>query len=109
MSDADVESMIRDLTDYAVNMVKSEKTLEIQAKANSLAEERILDILIPAVKKPSASSEEKDENSEAFQNQKTREWMKEKLKKGEMDDKMIEFDSNAQNNIGMGLWSSRNG
>jgi len=97
----DVESMIRDLTDYAVNMVKSEKTLEIQAKANSLAEEKILDILIPAVKKPSASSEEKDENSEAFQNQKTREWMKEKLKKGEMDDKMIEFDSNTQNNVGM--------
>ena len=97
----DVESMIRDLTDYAVNMVKSEKTLEIQAKANGLAEERILDILIPAVKKPSASSEEKNENSEAFQNQKTREWMKEKLKKGEMDDKMIEFDSNTQNNIGM--------
>jgi len=97
----DVESMIRDLTDYAVNMVKSEKTLEIQAKANNLAEERILDILIPPVKKPSGSFEEKDENSESFQNQKTREWMKEKLKKGEMDDKMIEFDSNAQNNVGM--------
>ena len=97
----DVESMIRDLTDYAVNMVKSEKTLEIQTKANDLAEEKILDLLIPAVKKPSASSEEKDENNEAFQNQKTREWMKEKLKKGEMDDKMIEFDSNTQNNVGM--------
>ena len=97
----DVESMIRDLTDYAVNMVKSEKTMEIQTKANDLAEERILDILIPAVKRPSASSEEKDESSEAFQNQKTREWMKEKLKKGEMNDKMIEFDSNTQNNVGM--------
>jgi ATP-dependent HslUV protease ATP-binding subunit HslU len=97
----DVESMIRDLTDYAVNLVKSEKTLEIQSKANDLAEEKILDILIPAVKKPSASSEEKDENNETFQNQKTREWMKEKLKKGEMDDKMIEFDSNTQNNVGM--------
>ena len=97
----DVESMIRDLTDYAVNMVKSEKTLEIQTKANDLAEEKILDLLIPAVKKPSTSSEEKDENNEAFQNQKTREWMKEKLKKGEMDDKMIEFDSNTQNNVGM--------
>jgi ATP-dependent HslUV protease ATP-binding subunit HslU len=97
----DVESMIRDLTDYAVNLVKSEKTLEIQAKANDLAEEKILDILIPAVKKPSSSSEEKDENNEVLQNQKTREWMKEKLKKGEMDDKMIEFDSNTQNNVGM--------
>jgi ATP-dependent HslUV protease ATP-binding subunit HslU len=97
----DVESMIRDLTDYAVNMVKSEKTLEIQSKATEMAEERILDILIPAVKKPSGTAEEKDENSEAFQNQKTREWMKEKLKKGEMDDKMIEFDSNSQSNVGM--------
>src|ERR1039458_10085367 len=97
----DVESMIRDLTDYAVNMVKSEKTLEIQAKANSLAEERILDILIPAVKKPSAASEEKDENSEAFQNQKTREWIDRKLKKGEMEEKIIEFDSNTQNNVVM--------
>jgi ATP-dependent HslUV protease ATP-binding subunit HslU len=97
----DVESMIRDLTDYAVNMVKSEKTLEIQAKANELTEERILDILIPAIKKPASSSEENDENSEAFQNHKTREWMKEKLKKGELDDKMIEFDSNSQNNVGM--------
>jgi ATP-dependent HslUV protease ATP-binding subunit HslU len=97
----DVESMIRDLTDYAVNLVKSEKTLEIQSKANDLAEEKILDILIPAVKKPSASSEDKDENNETFQNQKTREWMKEKMKRGEMDDKMIEFDSNTQNNVGM--------
>ncbi|MDR3666638.1 MAG: ATP-dependent protease ATPase subunit HslU [Ignavibacteriaceae bacterium] len=97
----DVESMIRDLTDYAVNLVKSEKTLEIQSKANDLAEEKILDILIPAVKKPSAASEEKNENNEAYQNQKTREWMREKLKKGEMDDKMIEFDSNTQNNVGM--------
>src|SRR5512139_2178513 len=47
----DVESMIRDLTDAAVNMVKSEKTQEVQAKAEELAEERILDILIPPVKK----------------------------------------------------------
>jgi ATP-dependent HslUV protease ATP-binding subunit HslU len=97
----DVESMIRDLTDYAVNMVKSEKTLEIQTKANEMAEERILDILIPPVKKPAGNPEEKDENSEAFQNQKTREWMKEKLKNGELDDKMIEFDSSSQNNVGM--------
>ena len=46
----DVESMIRDLTDVAVNMVKSEKTAEVQSKAEQLAEERILDILIPPIK-----------------------------------------------------------
>lgn len=96
----DVESMIRDLTDIAVNMVKSEKTGEVQAKAEQLAEERILDILIPPVKK-SGSDSEADPNSEAYQNQKTREWMREKLKKGEMDEKMIEFDAAAQTAIGM--------
>ena len=99
----DVESMIRDLTDISVNMVKSEKTGEVQAKAEQLAEERILDILIPPVKKAgsSAAEAETDPNSEAYQNQKTRDWMREKLKKGEMDEKMIEFDAAAQNAIGM--------
>ncbi len=98
----DVESMIRDLTDYAVNMVKSEKTDAVQAKADELADERILDILIPPVKKPApAGNPEEEVNSEAFQNQKTREWMREKLKSGEMNDKMIEFDASANSNIGL--------
>jgi ATP-dependent HslUV protease ATP-binding subunit HslU len=97
----DVESMIRDLTDIAVNMVSTEKKEEVQEKADELAEERVLDLLIPPVKKPvttpqTTDSEEPAEvNNEALQNEKTREWMREKLKKGEMDDKMIEFDANA--------------
>ena len=99
----DVESMIRDLMDFSVNMVKSEKELEVQARAEELAEEKILDLLIPPVKKPVQVTEEEgnDENNEAFQNEKTREWMRVKLKSGELDNKMIEFDANAQNNIGM--------
>ena len=99
----DVESMIRDLMDFSVNMVKSEKELEVQARAQELAEEKILDILIPSVKKPAHVTEEEvsDENNEAFQNEKTREWMMTKLRNGELDNKMIEFDANAQNNVGM--------
>ncbi len=101
----DVESMIRDLADFAVNMVKSEKTLEVQAKAEALAEDRILDILIPPVKR-SAQQQSNEEaavsKQEQYENQKTREWMKKKLQKGELDDKMIEFDTTATvNNIGM--------
>jgi ATP-dependent HslUV protease ATP-binding subunit HslU len=98
----DVESMIRDLTDIAVNMVNTEKKEEVQEKADEMAEERILDILIPPVKKPTATKpitenegEETEVESESLQNEKTRIWMKEKLKKGEMDSKMIEFDVNA--------------
>ena len=98
----DVESMIRDLADYAVNMVKSEKTAEVQSKAEELADEKILDFLIPPVKKThTVENGEADATNDALQNQKTREWMKQKLKNGELDNKMIEFDANSQNAIGM--------
>ncbi len=98
----DVESMIRDLTEYSVTMVRTEKTEEVQTKADELADEKILDILIPPVKKPAhAGNTEEEVNNEAFQNQKTREWMREKLKNGEMDDKMIEFDASANSNVGL--------
>ncbi len=93
----DVESMIRDLTDLAVNMVRAEKTEEVQEKADQLAEEKILDLLIPPIKRPSSSntSTTMDANNtkdDALQNEKTREWMHEKLRKGEMDERMIEYD-----------------
>jgi len=87
----DVESMIRDLTELAVSMVRTEKTSSVQEKAERMAEEKILDQLIPPVKKPSGNLNEEGE-SEEVQNEKTREWMREKLRKGELDDRMIEFD-----------------
>jgi ATP-dependent HslUV protease ATP-binding subunit HslU len=87
----DVESMIRDITDQAVNMVKAEKTEEVQEKAEKMAEEKILDLLIPPVKRPASTDSEKAKE-EALQNEKTRDWMREKLRKGELDEKMIEFD-----------------
>jgi ATP-dependent HslUV protease ATP-binding subunit HslU len=89
----DVESMIRDLTEISVNMVRTEKTLEVQAKADIIAEDKILDLLIPPVKKTSAPVAEGNESEDQVQNEKTREWMRKKLKNGELDDKMIEFDA----------------
>lgn len=86
----DVESMIRDLTELAVSMVRSEKTVSVQEKAERMAEEKILDQLIPPIKK-SSTGDENGENEE-IQNEKTREWMREKLRNGELDDRMIEFD-----------------
>ena len=84
----DVESMVRDLTDLAVNMVKAEQTEKVHEKAEKMAEEKILDILIPPVLTTSVG----DEEEENYRNVKTREWMREKLRKGELDEKMIEFD-----------------
>ncbi|MCX7610017.1 MAG: ATP-dependent protease ATPase subunit HslU [Ignavibacterium sp.] len=109
----DVESMVRDLVDVAVNMVKSEKTIEVQQKATELAEEKILDILIPPVKLHTSSEEAnnsiegeiqttpEDHANEIIKNRSTREWMRKKLKNGELDDKIIEFDSQEVPAVGM--------
>ena len=94
----DVESMIRDLTELAITMVRTEKTEMVQEKAETMAEEKILDILIPPVKRPvpANSENQSDSSTEAYQNEKTREWMREKLIKGELDERMIEFDTQSQ-------------
>ena len=90
----DVESMIRDLTELAVSMIRSDRTEEVKEKADKLAEEKILDQLIPPVKKPSTVSAENDDGeTEEIRNEKTREWMREKLRNGELDEKLIEFDT----------------
>ena len=97
----DVESMIRDLTELSVNMVKAEQTELVQEKAERMAEEKILDILIPPVRTPTkpvvktSEGNETEEVDENVRNEKTREWMREKLKKGDLDEKMIEFDTTA--------------
>ena len=82
----DVESMIRDLVEIGVNMVRSEqKELHI-GKAKSLVEERILDILLPP--KPMTYSMDGHEST----GKESRDKMKEKLAAGELDDRFIEID-----------------
>ncbi len=106
----DVESMIRDLAEISVNMVREEKTKEVQQKAEEMADERILDILIPPVKRPHPQmqqvqeqqvNEVKEEETDEYQNQRTREWMKVKLKNGQLDERLIEFDSQQSSSVGM--------
>ncbi len=104
----DVESMIRDLVETAVNMVRMEKTNEVRAKAERLADERILDILLPARRNhgTTVETEEAETNGEEpvddknVQNKNSREWMRERLLKGELDDRLIEFDT-TQPAVGM--------
>lgn len=96
----DVESMVRELTDLAVNMVKDEIMKANESKAATIAEEKILDILIPPVKNKSADSNEGDA-AEDLANSRTRERFREKLRAGELDDKLIEYDSSATPTVGM--------
>ncbi|MDH7514478.1 MAG: ATP-dependent protease ATPase subunit HslU [Bacteroidota bacterium] len=79
----DVESIIRDLVEIAVNQVRAEKTREVQKKAEDLAEERLLDILYPERKMPDGDEPRHSE---------TREKIRERLRAGLFDDKMVEID-----------------
>ncbi len=88
----DVESMIRDLVDLSVNMVKNEKADKVAAKAEENSNERILDLLLPPLPKskniPNESPHEPEENHES-----TRDKLKEKLLAGKLEEKIIELDT----------------
>lgn len=90
----DVESIIRDLTEYAVTMVKTERRTEVEEKARELGEERILDILIPPVHKHQTVTlpNSGEQSSGDEDNQATREKFRAKLRAGKLDDKVIELD-----------------
>ncbi|HHI97886.1 MAG TPA: ATP-dependent protease ATPase subunit HslU [Thermodesulfatator atlanticus] len=76
----DVESMIRDLVHIAVEMVREEEQKRVQEKAAYLAEERVLDLLLPVTEAESTSLSA------------TREKFREKLRRGELDDKYVEIE-----------------
>jgi len=79
----DVESMIRDLTHLAVDMVKSEEKAKVEALAEKQAEERLLDLLLPRVPgQPEETS--------------TRERFREMLREGKLEDKMVEMEVSAR-------------
>ncbi|MCD6205951.1 MAG: ATP-dependent protease ATPase subunit HslU [Candidatus Marinimicrobia bacterium] len=85
----DVESIIRDLTNISVNLVKAERINEVTEQATTMANERILDILLPprkSVRDSETSLETKDE-----QLSNTREKFREMLNNGSMEDRVIEI------------------
>jgi ATP-dependent HslUV protease ATP-binding subunit HslU len=86
----DVESMIRDLTEIAVELVREERTAEVREKAKLAAEERVLDLLLP----PLPPAAEFDEGVAAIreQAQRTREKLREQLREGRLDHKQVEID-----------------
>jgi ATP-dependent HslUV protease ATP-binding subunit HslU len=90
----DVDSIVRDLADFAVNMLKGEKAAEVQTKAEHLAEERILDLLVPPVKRrqPADAGTVHETLPEMEDNKATREKFREKLHTGELEDRIIEMD-----------------
>lgn len=87
----DVESMVRELTDLAINMVKKEKQAHVEKKASVLAEERLLDILLPSSAKKQKQGISISED-QAMKSQITREKLKKQLDEGKLDKRNIELD-----------------
>ncbi|MEX2657105.1 MAG: ATP-dependent protease ATPase subunit HslU [Balneolales bacterium] len=97
----DVESMIRDLTDIAVSMVKAEMQQRVMDKATEQVEERILDLLIPPVKKPGSDQRTGFQSTDSSfdpanatndeLNHRTREKFREKLRNDELEDRKVEL------------------
>src|SRR5437016_3219912 len=76
----DVESMIRDLVDIAIDMVREERLEQVEDRAEQQAEERLLDLLMPPQPESTESAE------------RTREKLREKLNAGKLDDRTVEVD-----------------
>jgi len=106
----DVESMVRDLVEQAVHLVKAGKKETVKAKAAQVVEDIILDALIPPVRRPVSSgptvfpdSSVPVNEDDAELNERTREKFREKIRNGELDDRKIEINvqAAAPSNVGV--------
>lgn len=106
----DVESMVRDLVEQSVKLVKQTKKEEVKVRAEQAVEDIILDALIPPVRnsRPSVSQnngelEDANKMSDAELNERTRERFREKIRSGEIDDRKIEISVQAPQGSGLGM------
>lgn len=110
----DVESIIRDLTEAAVRMVRQQRLDEVQDKAKEQAEERILDVFVPEPKKSQNplgrlfggdDDEENKTEEEPKKYQAGREWVRKRLEKGELENELIEIDVEETRRPMVGMFS----
>ncbi|WP_297335481.1 ATP-dependent protease ATPase subunit HslU [Algoriphagus sp.] len=105
----DVESMVRDLVEQSVHLVREVKNEEVKGKASEAVEETILDILIPPVKntgfkqKNLSIGQSEEPQSDEELNERTRERFREKLRNGELDDRKVEINVKASSPVGIGM------
>lgn len=106
----DVESMVRDLVEQSVALVREQKNEEVKSKAADAVEELILDILIPPVKSAGFTRNvtvDLNENGEPANdnelNERTRDRFREKLRDGELDERKIEINVKAGSSVGVGM------
>jgi ATP-dependent HslUV protease ATP-binding subunit HslU len=94
----DVESMVRDLTDLAINQVKAEEVEKVQVKAREIAEERILDLLLPPQREKPNHPESSEKPLELVKNEQeqestTRQKLRKLLKEHKLDERVVELET----------------
>ena len=95
----DVESMVRELMDIGIKMVREDEEAGVRVRAEELAEERLLDILSPPLprRRPAnAVTGDEEAKEEIKEREATRERMRELLRSGKLDDRIVELDVSAQ-------------
>src|SRR5258708_29775303 len=91
----DVESMIRDLTELSVNMVKAEMTARVQERAEQLAEDRLLDVLLPRRTEPYSSSSLEEVTPDASR-ETTKDKLRQQLRAGKLDERLVGLEMQQQ-------------
>ena len=88
----DVESMVRDLVETSIDMVREEKLDEVADRAEQTAEERVLDLLLPPSPSPAPNATEADAAQQREQTQRTREKLRAQLREGKLDQRMVDIE-----------------
>jgi ATP-dependent HslUV protease ATP-binding subunit HslU len=88
----DVESMVRDLVETSIDMVREEKLDEVADRAEEAAEERVLDLLLPPPPPPAAGTPESELAAQREQTKRTREKLRSQLREGKLDQRMVDLE-----------------
>jgi ATP-dependent HslUV protease ATP-binding subunit HslU len=123
----DVESIVRDLVEIAIDMVREEKMDEVEDKAELAAEDRLLDLLLPptptpaaataaaatheagsnVIQLPAATPANDDEEKPGDREQRTREKLRQQFREGKLDDRIVELDVRDRNQPSFEIFSNQ--
>src|SRR5213080_5428995 len=85
----DVESMVRDLVETSIDMIREEKLDEVADRAEQAAEERVLDLLLPPPPPPPPGTPDSEAAAQREMNQRSREKFRAQLREGKLDERMV--------------------
>jgi ATP-dependent HslUV protease ATP-binding subunit HslU len=88
----DVESMVRDLVETSIDMVREEKLDEVADRAEQAAEERVLDLLLPPPPPPPPGTPDSEAAAQREMNQRSREKFRVQLREGKLDERMVDIE-----------------